>query len=304
MKLDALETILNEPPCQQLSHPVFEEQGIECWIKRDDLIHPVISGNKWRKLKYILQDVKAKSCKRIVSMGGAYSNHLHALAYVGKELGIRTAAYVRGERPVHLNPTLTDLVRWDMDIIFISRSEYRALRQFKQFDAFPGLCSEDYWLPEGGASPLALQGVQDILQELPFTPDYLIVPAGTGTTAAGLIGASSNQTHVIVIAALKGAEFLREEIYGMLNDPVTHWSLELGYHFGGFAKTKPALDAFIIRFEQAHGIELEPVYSGKMFYALYDLVQSDRFERGARIVALHTGGLQGRRQHNIVNSKN
>lgn len=130
----------------KIDEPFITEQGLELWLKRDDLLHPVISGNKWRKLKYILQHAVSLNTRKIISMGGAYSNHLHALAYAGHELGLETLGIIRGERPEVLNPSLRDMREWGMALEFVSRSDYRQLRTYKQYQALPGLNPGEYWL--------------------------------------------------------------------------------------------------------------------------------------------------------------
>lgn len=172
---------------------LLEKYQIELWLKRDDLLHPIISGNKWRKLKYILDYALSLQAHTIISMGGAYSNHLHALAYVGKELGLKTIGFICGERQ-SLTPTLLDMQQWGMELRFVSRSEYRLLRQYKQL---PDLQAHQYWLPEGGAENLALKGVAELVQEIDIAYDLLCVPCGTGTTLAGLVNAVADNVTVM-----------------------------------------------------------------------------------------------------------
>ncbi|NOQ65492.1 MAG: pyridoxal-phosphate dependent enzyme [Methyloprofundus sp.] len=274
------------------------EQGLELYLKRDDLLHPIISGNKWRKLKYILEHALSLKAQTIISMGGAYSNHLHALAYIGKQLGIKTKAKIRGERPAKLSPTLLDLIAWGMELEFVSRTDYRQLRQYKQHDALLDMQAGEYWLPEGGAMVLALQGVAEIIAEINIEYDALCVPCGTATTLAGLVSAAAEDKQILGFAALKGASFLEAEVQHLLNNQSCHnkqWLIQLDYHFGGFAKVKPELLDFIQQFEQQHQIQLEPVYTGKMLYGLYTLMQQGFFKSGQKIIAVHTGGLQGKR---------
>jgi len=232
----------------------------------------------------------------IISMGGAYSNHLHALAFSGKQLNLKTVGYIRGEPPKKLSPTLKDLTRWGMELRFVSRAEYRELRQFKYYNDLPHIEKGQYWLPEGGATELALQGVAELVSEIDIPFDILCVPCGTGTTLAGLIQATTNNYKVQGFAALKGAGFLFEEVKTLLNNPaLTHWNIQLDYHFGGFAKTNEALLLFMANFYRQQHIALDPVYTGKMFYGLFDLIKQDYFKPQQKIVAIHTGGLQGKR---------
>ena len=282
----------------KIDDPLLAQYEIELWMKRDDLLHPVISGNKWRKLKYSLDHALSLGADTLVSMGGAYSNHLHALAHAGKTLGLKTAGFIRGERPATLTPTLSDLQDWDMELKFISRSDYRLLRQHKGCLDLPGLRPHQYWLPEGGAQALALTGVAELVDEIDVVYDILCAPCGTGATLAGMIAAAPGQVSVIGFAALKNAGFLQADVAALLPQPLTNWRINLDYHFGGFAAATPELMAFIAGFETKTGIVLEPVYTGKMMYALYDLITRHRFKPGRRIIAVHTGGLQGKRGFN------
>ncbi|TAN66749.1 MAG: 1-aminocyclopropane-1-carboxylate deaminase/D-cysteine desulfhydrase [Methylobacter sp.] len=279
----------------KIDDPLFEQYQIELWMKRDDLLHPVISGNKWRKLKYSLDHALSLGADTLISMGGAYSNHLHALAYVGKVLGLKTIGFVRGEQPETLTPTLLDMKSWGMELKFISRSNYRLLRQYKDCHDLPGLKPRQYWFPEGGALGLALKGVAESVAEIGIPYDTLCVPCGTGTTLAGIVDATSEQVSVLGFAALKNAGFLMTDVETMLSQSRNNWQIDLDHHFGGFAKINAELSAFIKDFELKTTIPLDPVYTGKMMYALYDLIKKHRFKSGERIIALHTGGLQGKR---------
>ncbi len=294
-KLRSLESSLSCSLLQQIDTPLLENKDIELWIKRDDLIHPVISGNKWRKLKYILHHALNIDSHTIISMGGAYSNHLHALAYIGKQLQFKTIAYIRGEKPQVMNPTLQDLQTWGMELKFVSRTEYRKLRQYKNADALPSIKPGEYWLPEGGSTELALQGVGEIMREIDMDFDVLCVPCGTGATLAGLIGSMPERHQLYGFSALKGGEFLIRDVEQLLNTDKTNWTVQLDYHFGGFAKSNDELLLFIEDFVEQQGIHLEPVYTGKMFYGLFDLIKKDFFYPGQKIIAIHTGGLQGNR---------
>lgn len=298
-RLLALQRSLAAAPLTRIRYRELADRQLELWIKRDDLLHPIISGNKWRKLKYILNHALHLGADCIVSMGGAYSNHLHALAFIGKALGLQTIGYIRGERPAQLNATLQDLLDWGMELRFVSRSDYRQLRDYQDCDSLSGLQAGQYWLPEGGATDLALQGVAELVDEIEIGFDTLAVACGTGTTLAGLL-ASPRTRRVIGVAALKGGDFLIDDVQQLLNNQgmTRHadWQILMDYHFGGFAKTTPDLLAFMQDFQRQHGIELEPIYTGKLLFALYDLIRRDYFSSGQRIVAIHTGGLQGKRR--------
>lgn len=277
----------------KVDDPWLNRFGVELWVKRDDLLDPVISGNKWRKLKYILDHALSLNRHVIVSMGGPYSNHLHALAGIGRQLGLETAGLIRGE--ARMTPTLADIQNWGMHLRFVSRTEYRALRDYRGWDDLPGLEQGGYWLPEGGAVVLARQGVAELVTEIGVPYDVICAPCGTGATLAGIIGSVSSDVTVLGFAALKDSGFLSRDVERLLTEPHDNWRISVDYHFGGFAKVRPELLAFIERFSATTSIPLEPVYTGKMIYGIYDLIQRGRFRPGQRIIAVHTGGLQGNR---------
>ena len=280
----------------KLTDPLLDRHGVELWLKRDDLLHPVISGNKWRKLKYNLDAALTSGADTLVSMGGAYSNHLHALAFVGQRLGLNTLGIVRGERPPVLSPTLEDMQRWGMELRFVSRSTYREARSHVHPHAFLNLSPNSYWLPEGGANALALTGVAELVAELTLPFDTLCVACGSGTTLAGLINAVPKNVTVLGFAALKNAHYLATEVRALLpHNECAKWAIMHDYHFGGFAKINPKLTAFIENFIEKTCIPIEPVYTGKTLYGIYDLIGKSHFQPGQRIVAVHTGGLQGNR---------
>lgn len=290
-----LEQTFNASILTKVNDTLLDKYQVELWIKRDDLLHPIISGNKWRKLKYILNHALNLGADTLISMGGAYSNHLHALAYVGKLLGLKTIGLIRGEPAAHLTPSLLDMQHWGMELRFVSRSEYRLLRQYKQWTDLPDLKAGQYWLPEGGAQTLALQGVAELVHEIDLTYNTLCVACGTGTTLAGLVNEVADNVSVLGFAALKNAGFLTDDVNALLAQPRINWKINLDYHFGGFAKTNTELLAFIDQFETQTQIPLEPVYTGKMLYGIYNLIQKQGLPPNQRIIAVHTGGLQGKR---------
>lgn len=279
----------------KINDPWLEQYQIELYMKRDDLLHPVISGNKWRKLKYSLDHALSLGSDTLVSMGGIYSNHLHALAYVGQALGLKTIGLVRGEQPRVLTPTLSDIKRWGMELVFVSRTDYRLLRRHKKYDNLPGLKPGQYWLPEGGATNLALQGVSELVTEISIPYDSFCVPCGTGATLAGVIEGVPESVSVLGFAAFKSANFLISDVEVLLSQSRHNWQINLDYHFGGFAKINAELSVFIKEFESKSAVPLEPIYTGKMIYGVYELIKKHYFRPGQRIIALHTGGLQGNR---------
>ncbi|TAK61803.1 pyridoxal-phosphate dependent enzyme [Methylobacter sp.] len=294
-ELIKLEKTFSPSILTKIDDPLLLQYQIELWMKRDDLLHPVISGNKWRKLKYSLDHALSLGMDTIISMGGVYSNHLHALAYVGKVLGLKTIGLVRGEPLEVLTPALLDMKNWGMELKFVSRTDYRVLRQYKNWEALPGLKPRQYWLTEGGAQALALKGVAELVAETTIPYDTFCAPSGTGATLAGIVDAVPAHVSVLGFSALKNANFLTADIEAMLSQTRNNWQINLDYHFGGFAKINAELNAFIVDFELKTTIPLEPVYTGKMMYAIYDLIKKHYFKPGERIIAVHTGGLQGKR---------
>lgn len=279
---------------EPLQHPVLDEHEIHLHIKRDDLLHPIISGNKWRKLKYTLLYALTHGHQHIISMGGAYSNHLHALAYIGHKLNIKTTGLIRGEQPAAENQTLSDLRKWGMTLEFVKRSAFRELRKNRAHDSKPAKQYNGFWIAEGGANQDALRGVSEILQEIDIDFDTLILACGTGTTLAGLAKVLPASKQVLGFSALKGGGFLEKDIKKLLRKNSKHnWSVNFDYHFGGFAKSNEELTSFIREFQSHNNIPLEPIYNGKMLFGLIDLIKNGYFIKEDKIIAIHTGGLQG-----------
>lgn len=274
-------------PLQQLMHP----QLSDLWIKRDDLIDPYISGNKWRKLKYILQDAAVKGKTHIITFGGAYSNHLVATAAAAARSGLKATAFVRGEELANEMLVLCKL--YGMHLIFTNREVYKD--KHACYQKYFGDNTDTYFINEGGACDEAVKGCAEIIRELPATVDHIFCAAGTGATAAGLlkgIQEAGLKTKLHVIPVLKGGDFIKDEIQKHV--PLTeHLILHTDYHFGGYAKTQPALLAFMKQFVAAHGILIDPVYTAKMCYAIYDLSDRNYFLKEQKIIAIHTGGLLG-----------
>lgn len=284
-------------PLHELSGELIERSGIKLYIKRDDLIHPTVSGNKWRKLKYSLLEAGKQNQKALLTFGGAYSNHLFATAAAGNALGFQTIGIVRGEDyGQNETPTLRFCRQQNMNLHFISRQEYKLRNSDEYLQEIARKFGHPFVIPEGGTSELALQGVGEMVLEvgnqLSKSPDYYAVPAGTGGTAAGILSSGVN---VLAFSALKGGGFLEKDINNLLKPDGRNGNLSLftDYHFGGYAKVKPELLEFMDQFKNDYGIQLEQVYTAKMFFGLFDLIRRDFFSRGSVIVAVHTGGLQG-----------
>ncbi|WP_347159539.1 1-aminocyclopropane-1-carboxylate deaminase/D-cysteine desulfhydrase [Pontibacter chitinilyticus] len=286
-----------EVPLQQLHDPLLQERQLELWIKREDLLHPDIPGNKWRKLKYNLEEAKRQQHNTLLTFGGAYSNHIAATAAAGREFGFQTIGLIRGEEHLPLNPTLAFATACGMQLHYISREQYRLKNECTFLAELREKYGQVYLLPEGGTNLLAVKGCTEIVQDISITYDYICCAAGTGGTVAGIVAGLAGEKQVLVFPALKGGGFLRQEIEVLVQQYSGHtysnWQLLTDYHFGGYAKVKPELLAFIQAFQKRYHIPLEPIYTGKMLYGLFDLIQQSYFPKGSRIIAVHTGGLQG-----------
>ncbi len=273
--------------------PFLEQHSVELEVKRDDLIHPIVSGNKWRKLKYLLIDAQAKGSKTLVSMGGNWSNHLHALAYAGKELGFKTAAFVRAHEGQRLTPTLEDCRRWGMELIFTSRVDYAQLRHSFQWNHFSEQFPSSYWISEGGFSELAIKGVEEIGQELECEYQHIFMGTGSGATLVGVTKACP-ESQVVGVAAFSGADYLYSQLEPCLK-PQTNWRIDTEHHCGGFAKSNSQLESLIDEFHRYNDVQLDTVYNGKCLLAVKDAVEVGRINEGDKVLMIHTGGLQGMR---------
>ena len=296
-----LSNLVDNSPVQRLADPFPEPVNIRLFLKRDDLLHPLVSGNKWRKLKYNLLAAHEQKHSTLLTFGGAYSNHLYATAAAGKVFGFRTIGIVRGDELAGLprNATLAFCESCGMHLHFISRDVYRQKDEPDFLAELGQQFGSCYVLPEGGTNDLAIRGTAEIIPELitqlGYAPDYVCCPVGTGGTLAGLAQSAPNETNVLGFVVLKGISpyslpAVRLADYRQPGDCTSLFD----YHFGGYAKTTPELLAFIRAFERKTGILVEPIYTGKMLYGLYDLARQGYFSDGATVVAVHTGGLQGR----------
>ncbi|AUD03809.1 1-aminocyclopropane-1-carboxylate deaminase/D-cysteine desulfhydrase [Spirosoma pollinicola] len=292
-----LAELVSNSPLEPLIDPFPESVAINLLLKRDDLLHPLVSGNKWRKLKYNLLAAREQGFTTLLTFGGAYSNHLFALAAAGKTFGFRTIGVVRGNELAGkpLNETLTFCQQSGMQLHFVSREAYRQKETpafLAELTARIGPC---YIVPEGGTNELAIKGTAEIILEittqLGYAPDYVCCAVGTGGTVAGLAQSASAQTSVLGFVVLKVPDSLW---LSTLFPPTARGCRVHDYHFGGYAKTTSDLLNFIRGFEQKTGVLLEQVYTGKMLYGIYDLARKGYFPAGATVVAVHTGGLQGR----------
>ena len=262
-------------------------------IRREDLIHPTISGNKFRKLKYNLQEAKNIGVTSVLTFGGAYSNHILATAYAGKVFGLDTIGVIRGqelETKLKANPTLSLAKRMGMRLHFISRAEYSQKDSIEFLERLKERYNAPYVIPEGGTNILAVRGCEEILETADKNYNYICCSVGTGGTIAGLINSAQPQQTVLGFSSLKG-QGLREDISKFVTSK--NWDLNFDYHFGGYAKINEDLIAFINAFKSEFKIPLDPVYTGKMMFGIMDLITRNYFPDNAKILAIHTGGLQG-----------
>ncbi len=273
------------------------DESIKFYIKREDKFHPAISGNKWRKLKYNLLEAKEQNKKTLLTFGGAYSNHIYATASAGKIFGFETIGIIRGEEHLPLNPTLTFAKENGMKLVYVSRSEYRRRYDEDYIQEIYNEFGNVYLIPEGGTNLLALKGAAEIVNDIDTGFNYICSACGTGGTLAGIIAGLNGKNYAIGFPVLKGGAFLKENISQLLRDftgkEYFNWHLETNYHTGGYAKINRELIEFIFEFENLNGVKLDPVYTGKMMYGIYDLALNNRFEKGSTVIAVHTGGLQG-----------
>jgi 1-aminocyclopropane-1-carboxylate deaminase len=268
---------------------------------RDDLLNPDLPGNKARKLKYNLQAARAQGYTRLLTFGGAYSNHLAAVAAAGRLYGFATTGLVRGEEHQPLNPTLARCVADGMQLHYLDRTTYRRRTEPEFLARMQQQVGPAYLLPEGGTNALALRGVAELIGELRQHSDFdaVAVAAGTGGTLAGLalgLAEASYPARAVGVAALKGADFLRAEVDELTlagsGQLLANYELHTGYHFGGYAKLPAELRAFIQQFEANYGVLLDPIYTGKLLFGVLDLISQGHFAPGSTMVAVHTGGLQ------------
>ena len=267
--------------------------GIELFIKREDQLHPIISGNKFRKLKYNLSAAKQQNKKALLTFGGAFSNHIVAVAGAGKEFGFETIGIIRGEElqeKINENPSLTVAQQLEMKLFFVSREIYK-LKDTPEFIAeLQSKFGDFYLLPEGGTNELAIKGCEEILYDRDFEFTHICSSIGTGGTISGIINSAASHQNIIGFSSLKG-DFLQNDITKFATQ--NNWSVNCEYHFGGYAKVTNELIEFMNSFYLEHAIPLDPIYTGKMMFGIFDLIQNSYFPPKSKILAIHTGGLQG-----------
>lgn len=302
---DALLDIAYRVPVQRVALKPLVDAGIELLVRRDDLIDPELSGNKFYKLFFNLRTAREQGFDCLLSFGGAYSNHLHALAAAGKRYGFNTLGVVRGERPAGLSSTLSDAEAWGMQLIFVGRADYRHKSEPELIAGLHAQYGGFYVIPEGGANLAGARGMQllgrALEQQLKGDYTAVCIACGTGTSLAGLAAGIDSAKPAVGFSVLKGEGGLGDAVaatYCQLRTSAdaANWRLITGFHAGGYGKKHPeSLSQFWQGFERDTAIPLDPIYTVKMLWGITSLARQGYWPRGSRIVAIHSGGLQGRR---------
>ncbi len=280
-------------PLVTIEDEVTQKAGVQLYIKRDDLIHSFISGNKWRKLKYNLITAKKLGKECLLTFGGAFSNHIYALAAAAKEYNFQSIGIIRGEEHLPLNPTLDFATQQGMELHYVTRTVYRDKNESSFLEQLKEQFGDFYLIPEGGTNKLAAKGCEEIVPEISIEFDFICCAMGTGGTISGIIKSLNHNKKVIGFPALKGGDFLKEEIENLIGEEYRNYELQTDYHFGGYAKLKAEQVHFMKAFENQHKISLDPIYTSKMLFGIYDLMKKGYFPKNSKIVVVHTGGLQG-----------
>ena len=292
-------------PLQKVALKELEAKNIDLYIKRDDMIHPDVSGNKWRKLKFNIQQARFKGRNKIITFGGAHSNHIAATAKAAEIYGLESIGIIRGEDADFNNKTLSFARSCGMKLIAVSRSEYRNSDTWDYKESLKQKFGNFYLIPQGGANFYGVNGCIEIMSEIEgeLNPDALFVPCGTATTLSGMILGNKNQRKIFGVSALKGGDFLMDDVRKNLmsvysdketvNYSLRNVSLLTDYHFGGFAKVNRELIAVIRNFYEQTGIKLEPIYTSKTVFAMLEKVRAKHNKMPEKWVLIHTGGLQG-----------
>jgi 1-aminocyclopropane-1-carboxylate deaminase len=287
---------LSRPELVPLKDELFEEKKLKVYVLRLDLIHSFVSGNKWHKLKYNVEEFKRLGKEYLVTFGGAYSNHIVATAAAGKAFEIKTVGIIRGEE---LTPNSNEVLQFaskcGMQLVFVSRDEYRKLKTddnlvYSKLNRKPQTSDpKRFIVPEGGSNEFALKGCTEIVNNIPVPFDHVIAACGTGMTLAGIAKSVTGNQKAIGISVLHGEDFLEKDIreWSGSND----FKMNYDYCLGGYAKSNHELETFCNDFYFKHHFRIEPVYTGKLFYGLYDLIIKDFFPHGNTIVAIHSGGI-------------
>lgn len=261
-------------------------------VLRLDKLHPVVSGNKWFKLKYYVEEATARNKSTIATFGGAWSNHIIAAAYAANDAGLPSVGIIRGEKPAKLSYTLTYAQELGMELFFVSRDKYRRKKEIIQdFSA-----SDWYWIDEGGYGKTGAKGASEILNSVNMSQyTHIIASVGTGTMLAGLLLASTNEQTIIGISSMKGNTGIDQNIKHLIENrsPTPSFEINHDYHFGGYGKHPQSLIAFVNEVYHQHRLPLDIIYTGKTFFAIKDMIEKNRFKPGNRLLMIHSGGLQG-----------
>jgi 1-aminocyclopropane-1-carboxylate deaminase len=279
-------------PLQVVDDDRLTRHDVQLYLKRDDLIHSDVPGNKWRKLKYNLRRASDERYQRLLTFGGAYSNHIRATAAAGYYYGFSTIGVIRGEEHLPLNTVLADATRFDMHLTYLDRATYRSKTSPEVGADLRAQFGDFYLIPEGGSNALAVRGCAELPPEIQEPFDVICCACGTGGTLAGIAAGLQPGRRAIGFSAMKGGGFLHRDVARLQEtyaQPVTNWSIETDYHFGGFARRNGELDRFIGDFRDRHGLELDWVYVAKMLFGIFDLVSAGKFARNTTIVAAVTG---------------
>ncbi|MBF6057056.1 1-aminocyclopropane-1-carboxylate deaminase/D-cysteine desulfhydrase [Thiomicrorhabdus heinhorstiae] len=292
-------------PLIELKAPVFNEKHLRVWVKRDDLNHPLIQGNKWHKLRLNLLQAQKHSASTLITFGGAYSNHIAATAAAAKEFGFKSLGLIRGdelaENKENWSPTLEQAALNGMQFEFLSRRDYRRRHEADFIHTYRQRYPDGYFIPEGGSNDLAIEGLQILAQQIDAQcPDWsrLYCSVGTGATLAGLIRHTAYRANkqLIGVCSIKQGDYLIHDIRRWIGDATKHnrWILDTEHHFGGYAKQPPELQQFMHSFQQEFSIELDPVYTAKTFKTFFEDIEQNRLPAGSQVILLHSGGLQGK----------
>ncbi len=289
-------------PVHEVQDVALEGSGVRIFMKRDDLIHPIISGNKWRKLRYNLSEAVMQDHHTVLTFGGAFSNHIAATAYACHSAGLDSIGIIRGDelKDDELNVTLRQAKQSGMELHFVSREEYRRKSEPDYLEELKAQYGRFYAIPEGGANRHGVKGCAEILPEVDEHYDVVCCAAGTGATLAGLRISLPEGKRLLGFPALKGGDFLMDDVASLVAEsrlrvtsPSASLELINDYHLGGYAKMTAELLAFIEGFQQRTGIPLDPIYTGKMMFGIYDMLHKSQFSAGTTLLVIHTGGLQG-----------
>lgn len=289
-------------PLVAIQEDFIQSKGANLFLLREDLIHPTISGNKWRKLKYNIEEARKQGMDKLLTFGGAYSNHIAAAAYAGKLAGLKTIGVIRGDQHQELNTTLFEAKKNGMSLKFVLRESYRKKYEASFLEELKAEWGDFYMLPEGGTNVLAVKGCAEILSSINNSFDMVCCACGTGGTLAGIIASMDSNQKALGFPVLKGGDFLKKDVEHLLKQYANKymvpplmgsWELCVKYHFGGYAKVTAELIEFVQRFYQKHDIALDLIYTGKLFYGIYDLIRNTSQLDGKTVLAIHTGGLQG-----------